>query len=83
MDKSDEGRKLDDRARQEIILLHNVTGWIIRHYDDFPKNLYELDNNDYIPFSMGRYLKDLAHQDSIDPLSIIANWPKFIEESGE
>jgi len=69
-----------DRSKDKLRELHQVTGWILYHWDEIPDDLYRMHDNQFVPYSVRRLLLKLARRDASDALAVIANWREFLEE---
>lgn len=69
-----------DKANAALRDLHRVIGWILHHWDHFPTNLYELRDDEFIPYDIREFLVELARQDTANALTIVMNWRVFDEE---
>lgn len=82
MAKNDE-QFIFDRVGQRLQKLHGVTGWILDHWTQFPANLYQLKDEQYVPYDVREFLVDLANQDIANSISVVINWEVFGEQITE
>lgn len=76
-----------DRAAKRLERLHNVTGWLLDHWGEFPDNLYEQVKNskgdiEYIPYDIREFLFELAQHDLANTITPAINWRVFTKDEG-
>ena len=71
-----------DRAVKKLNELHAVTAWLLRHWRDFPKNVYRGAKGFYIPDDPRLMILQILHEDAANQLTIARHWRDMAEADG-
>jgi len=64
-----------DKVKQRLENHKAVADWMLKHYRQLSeKNLFELIENDYVPFNLVEFIAGILDDDLNDILTVAQNW---------
>lgn len=66
------------KANDRIITIHNVSGWLLAHWDEFPDDLVSLSDN--MPYDVRQHISEILNNDLAGAVTITLNWKAILEE---
>lgn len=74
-----EEKQFLDRSAKKMRDLHAVTTWLVKHWHELPDDLYQLKDDEFVPYDIKEFLFGLALSDLANLTTTALGW-RWLEE---